>query len=275
MKKECEKDDICFDKNGATQVLGKFSGVDCEEKEPFQNYAEALPVGLNGEDLVPQNAAEALAYSLICAHKKKHYYTNAIGEKCPSVAAILSDIDHIFDFHESFPKEKFLEALGKTFRAKFQNVEDFICRLDENIVVKSSSQHVNNLIKRRLMSQVEAFIKMQEESGLMENESDKKAVILQLYGVSNPPEGYSKMDLLTEAQKCIFKDVEEFQKVIEEVGVFSKNYENLMAYFPELKAHFKAYEDLTICIEYLTQVNNEELLKNNIVESAHDVSFNQ
>lgn len=275
MKNKYENDEIFSETNESVQTKGNFLGIDYCEDESLQSPIDKMAVGLNGEELHPKNPAEALAFGLICAHKHKHHFTTSIGEKFPSVASILSDLDHIFDFHESFPKEKFLEALGKTFRAKFENIEDFIQRLDGNIVVQGSSEYVNNLIKRRMMSQVETFIKMQEEAGQMEDELNKKTVLLQLYGVSNPPKGYSKMDLLTEAQNCIFRDKEEFQKVIEEIGIFSKKYDNLVAFFPELKAHFKTYEDLTICIEYLTQINNEELLKNNVVESAHGVCFNQ
>ncbi len=259
MKDKREKEQLCFNKSGA--VL-----QDAQAQGTFLDYEY-------GDGMFLQNPAEALAYALISAHKRKHYITTSLDEKCLSVAAIMSELDHMFDFHESFPKKDFLDALAKTFRGKYKSVEDFICRLDENIIIKDNSEHLNNLIKRRMMNQVENFIKIHEEAGLMEEEMDKKAVLLQLYGVSSPPQGYSKMDLMTIAQDCIFSDKREIQKVIDDIGVFSKDYENLMLLFPELKAHFKAYEDLSVNIKYLTISNNEELLKNKIVESTQEESL--
>lgn len=240
MKKDKKEKVICFDKSGFV------NGNLIPQKNYFLGYSY-------GEGMFLQKPSDAMAFALISAHKKMSVeQKNENESKLNPLSSLMHNINLLIDFHESYSIKDFKQAVNKTYSEDFEEVNEFLPRLEKNIVVKGNPNHINNLIKKRLMSQIKSLVKM-------DNHTDKSSIAFKLLAVKSVPEGYLKMDLFTEALETIFVNQSWSESLFSENNIFSKKIDK-KELNSEIDAQYKASKDLLKLINESAKVTNEELL---------------
>lgn len=242
---------ICFNKSAFVQDNLK------SEKKYFLGHAY-------GEGMFLQNPSEALAFAFISAHKKMltvpEFDKNS---KYNPVSSLIHDVKLLMDFHENYSIKEFKKAVDKTYFEEFEDSSEFISRLEKNIVVKGSTNHVNELIKRRIMSQVKEIL-------IFDKKPDKSAIAVRLLAVKSVPEGFLKIDLLTEALETVLANQSWSESLFSETNIFS-NKSNKRDLNIEIDAQHKASKNLIALINQSEKISKEELLNCRIYKDENEL----
>lgn len=242
---------VCFNKNSFVQDNPK------SEKKFFLGHPY-------GEGMFLQNPSEALAFALISAHKKMLTDPGAGNDsKYNPVSSLIHDINLLMDFHENYTIKDFKKAVDKTYSEEFEDSKEFVSRLEKNIAVKGFSDHINELIKRRIMSQVKEIL-------IFDKKPDKSSIAVRLLAVKSVPEGYLKIDLLTEALETVLANQSWSEGLFSDSNIFSNKY-NKRDLNIEIDAQHKAGKNLLSLIKQSQKISKEELLNCRIYKDENEM----
>lgn len=193
-----------------------------------------------GEGLYFQNPAQVLAYTLIMENKEMLMNKNKSSFKKD---LLLNKIDSFIDFPEDFSKEDFFSAVKKTLSQKQFNPNDFMKKLEANIDMKKDTEYSHSVIKNVFVNRIRNALKIDKNTS-------EQNVILQIFAIETPPEGYSKIELFTcamdnlNAQENLYK--RRFYELFEGVNFLDdKWFEKLIESVKEQKTKKNDEEPLT------------------------------